>query len=405
MEKAIGIVAEYNPFHNGHAHHLREAKRLAGNKPIIAAMSGSLVQRGLPALADKWTRAKMAVLGGVDLVLELPTVFTCRSAEFFAAGAVKLLASTGIVSHLAFGAEAANTKQLIQTANFLNEPVFQEALHKHLSEGHSYAKALGLALAEEPSMLAVAEHPNNILALEYCRQLLHGTYNIQPVVVKRHGSGYKDKTINGAIAGATAIREHYRGYGIDEALLGTVPVTTAQLLREADLQNRLDISDKILNHLLLYKLRSLTPAQIAAACQCTEGLENRLAEAASHTTFQDVVDATVTKRYPASRVRRLLMQLLLQQYRAMFENAKEPAYIRVLAFNDRGRESLKKMQDTAQLPVIVKLGRNILEKYGEKVEQQLAVDIAATNLLTLLQKNHYPQYNQDYTISPIYIQK
>ena len=167
------------------------------------------------------------------------------------------------------------------TAEFLNEPVFQDALHHYLDEGHSYAKSLELTLAEDPSMLTIAEHPNNILALEYCRQLLHGGYEIEPVVVKRRGSGYKDKTINGPIAGATAIREHYRGYGIDEALLSTVPATTAQLLREADLQHRMDISDKILNHLLLYKLRSLTPAQIAAACQCSEGLENRLAEAAS----------------------------------------------------------------------------------------------------------------------------
>lgn len=250
MSKAIGIVAEYNPFHNGHAHHLREAKRIAGNRPVIAAMSGSLVQRGLPALTDKWTRARMAVLGGVDLVLELPTVFTCRSAEFFAAGAVKLLAATGMVSHLAFGAEAANSQQLMLTAEFLNEPVFQDALHHYLDEGHSYAKSLELTLAEDPSMLTIAEHPNNILALEYCRQLLHGGYEIEPVVVKRRGSGYKDKTINGPIAGATAIREHYRGYGIDEALLSTVPATTAQLLREADLQHRMDISDKILNHLL-----------------------------------------------------------------------------------------------------------------------------------------------------------
>ena len=168
MSKAIGIVAEYNPFHNGHAHHLREAKRIAGNRPVIAAMSGSLVQRGLPALTDKWTRARMAVLGGVDLVLELPTVFTCRSAEFFAAGAVKLLAATGMVSHLAFGAEAANSQQLMLTAEFLNEPVFQDALHHYLDEGHSYAKSLELTLAEDPSMLTIAEHPNNILALEYC---------------------------------------------------------------------------------------------------------------------------------------------------------------------------------------------------------------------------------------------
>ena len=160
MSKAIGIVAEYNPFHNGHAHHLREAKRIAGNRPVIAAMSGSLVQRGLPALTDKWTRARMAVLGGVDLVLELPTVFTCRSAEFFAAGAVKLLAATGMVSHLAFGAEAANSQQLMLTAEFLNEPVFQDALHHYLDEGHSYAKSLELTLAEDPSMLTIAEHPN-----------------------------------------------------------------------------------------------------------------------------------------------------------------------------------------------------------------------------------------------------
>lgn len=405
MNKAIGIVAEYNPFHNGHAHHLREAKRLAGNRPIIAAMSGSLVQRGLPALADKWTRAEMAVLGGVDLVLELPTVFTCRSAEFFAAGAVKLLESTGIISHLAFGAEAANTQQLMETATFLNSSACQETLRRNIAEGNSYAKALELTLNDSNGSLEVAEHPNNILALEYCRQLLRDDYDIEPIVVKRRGSGYKDKTINGPIAGATAIREHYRGYGIDGALIGTVPETTAKLLREADLQKRLDISDKILNHLLLYKLRSLTPSQIAAACQCSEGLENRLAEAASCNSFQDVVDATVTKRYPASRVRRLLMQLLLQQYRAMFDNATSPEYIRVLAFNDKGRELLKDMQTTANLPIINKLGRNVIEKYGKQVEQQLAVDITATNLLALLQKNQQPQYNNDYTTSPIYIQK
>ena len=234
MNKAIGIVAEYNPFHNGHAHHLRESKRIAGNLPIIAVMSGSIVQRGLPALLDKWTRAQMAVLGGVDLVIELPTVFACRSAEFFASGAVKLLAATGLVSHISFGAEAATAKNLILTAELLNSTYFQEAMHKYLDQGHSYAKSLELTLLEEQQALALAQHPNNILALEYCRQLLSNDYNIEPIVVTRRGSGYKDQCINGSIAGATAIREHYRRYGIDSALIGTVPQSTAILLRNAD---------------------------------------------------------------------------------------------------------------------------------------------------------------------------
>ena len=133
------------------------------------------------------------------MFLELPTVFTCRSAEFFAAGAVKLLAATGMVSHLAFGAEAANSQQLMLTAEFLNEPVFQDALHHYLDEGHSYAKSLELTLAEDPSMLTIAEHPNNILALEYCRQLLHGGYEIEPVVVKRRGRAIKIKPSTGLL--------------------------------------------------------------------------------------------------------------------------------------------------------------------------------------------------------------
>ena len=259
--------------------------------------------------------------------------------------------------------------------------------------------------SEEQQALALAQHPNNILALEYCRQLLSNDYNIEPIVVTRRGSGYKDQCINGSIAGATAIREHYRRYGIDSALIGTVPQSTAILLRNADLHKRLDISDKMLNHLLLYKLRSLTPAQIASACQVSEGLEYRISASCHHNTFQDIVNAITTKRYPASRVRRLLMQLLLQQYRAMFDNAKDPTYIRILAFNDCGRELLKQMQKTATLPIINKVGSDILTRYGEQVAQQISVDIAATNLLSLLQEDDKPAFNTDFTNSPMYIEK
>ena len=212
MKKSIGVIAEYNPFHNGHLLHLTEARRLAGGDlPVIAVMSGSVVQRGEPAFCNKWARAQMAVQNGADLVLELPAVFSCRSAEFFAAGAVQLLAATGITGYLAFGAETAETQTLAAAAHFIN--THQEELRAIIKSSASYAAAQSTLLQNAGFTFAAAE-ANDILALEYCRCLQKYAPQIAPLVIRRCGAGYNSSDISAEYASASGIRTEYAAAGL-----------------------------------------------------------------------------------------------------------------------------------------------------------------------------------------------
>ena len=331
MKKSIGVIAEYNPFHNGHLLHLTEARRLAGGDlPVIAVMSGSVVQRGEPAFCNKWARAQMAVQNGADLVLELPAVFSCRSAEFFAAGAVQLLAATGITDCLAFGAETAETQTLAAAAHFIN--THQEELRAIIKSGASYAAAQSTLLQNAGFTFAAAE-ANDILALEYCRCLQKYAPQIMPLVIRRCGAGYNSS--------ATA--------GLSGRILNQIPECSHKLLERLHSLNLLGWNAEKLNALVLYKLCMLPEQQIAAACECTEGLEHRLKAAAACPDMQSVVSSVSSKRYTKSRIRRLLMQLLLGNDKNIFTEAK-PQYLRVLAFNSRGRSMLAQMRKTASMP-------------------------------------------------------
>ena len=384
MKKSIGVIAEYNPFHNGHLLHLTEARRLAGGDlPVIAVMSGSVVQRGEPAFCNKWARAQMAVQNGADLVLELPAVFSCRSAEFFAAGAVQLLAATGITGYLAFGAETAETQTLAAAAHFIN--THQEELRAIIKSGASYAAAQSTLLQNAGFTFAAAE-ANDILALEYCRCLQKYAPQIAPLVIRRCGAGYNSSDISAEYASASGIRAEYAAAGLSGRILKQIPECSHKLLETLHSLNLLGWNTAKLDALVLYKLCMLTEQQIAAACECTEGLEHRL----------------------KSRIRRLLMQLLLGNDKNIFTEAK-PQYLRVLAFNSRGRSMLAQMRKTASLPVITKIGRNFKNcltgnaKKDELIIRQLQMDINAANLLALLQnrsQNYCQTYNSDFLMQP-----
>ena len=232
MKNAIGIVAEYNPFHNGHALHLAEARRLVDeNAPAVAVMSGSFMQRGEPAFADKWLRAACAVNCGVDVVFELPTVFSCRSAEFFAAGAVQLLAATGVVKYLAFGAETADADTLTQAAAYIN--AHQNELRAIIKNGSSYAAAQTQLLADA-GIKFDANQSNDILALEYCRALQKYAPDIKPLVIRRQGAGYNDNNIESSTASASAIRMEYDANGLTEKILQQLPPQTHELCRRTN---------------------------------------------------------------------------------------------------------------------------------------------------------------------------
>jgi predicted nucleotidyltransferase len=356
-------------------------------------MSGSFMQRGEPAFLDKWLRARLAVENGVDLVLELPAAFSLRSAEFFASGAVKILAATGVVEKLSCGAESPSTN-FVELAKLVTSPDFNDKLQSFLGAGTTYAAAYEKALQALASD-AKLNSPNDILALEYCK-VLQDT-NICPLFIKREQANYNDTTINGAIASATAIRKACVEKDL-AAAQSAVPANVAQALA-----GNYGVNEELLWHLICYRLRLLTPAQIAEQCQCTEGLENLLKQAENCSSLEEAITMCSKKRYPRTRIRRLFMQLLLGKERSMLEQA-EPAYIRVLAFNDVGRQLLKEMKESASLPIITKLGKYPANGQSAAFAQQLELELTASDVLALVQNNP-ANAGSDYVTSPYYLQR
>ena len=415
MITATGIIAEYNPFHNGHLYQLREATRLTG-QPVVVAMSASFMQRGEPTCLSKWLRARLAVENGAALVLELPTAFSLRSAQFFASGGVQLLAATGSVNTLSCGVESPELDFWALAQNITSDAA-QGRIRALLSQGKSYAAACAAVLSEaqqeagvtatqassnEGKAFAGLTKPNDILALEYAKALQ--STDIKPLFIERRGNGYNDREISGTMSSATAIRQALNNS--DDGWQQAVPAS----VRQALLDNAPGYDAALLWQLLRYKLRLMSVDAIADACQCSEGLENLLKDAAACPSFAEALQLCTSKRYTTSRIRRLFMQLLLDVPRWRWED-NAPAYLRVLAFNDTGRQLLKQMKSTASLPIITGLYRNWpqrLQHLSMRQQQiyikQLELELKATELWSLLQLNpDLNRYGNDYLISPSYV--
>lgn len=415
MITATGIIAEYNPFHNGHLYQLREATRLTG-QPVVVAMSASFMQRGEPACLSKWLRARLAVENGAALVLELPTAFSLRSAQFFASGGVQLLAATGSVNTLSCGVESPEL-DFGALAQRITSDAAQGRIRSLLSQGKSYAAACAAVLGEaqqedgvtamqassnEGKAFAGLTKPNDILALEYAKALQ--ATDIKPLFIERRGDGYNDREISGTMSSATAIRQALNNS--NDGWQQAVPAS----VRQALLDNAPGYDAALLWQLLRYKLRLMSVDAIADACQCSEGLENLLKDAAACPSFAEALQLCTSKRYTTSRIRRLFMQLLLDVPRWRWED-NTPAYLRVLAFNDTGRQFLKQMKSTASLPIITGLYRNwpqrlqhLSMRQQQIYTQQLELELKATELWSLLQLNpDLNRYGNDYLISPSYV--
>ena len=417
MIHATGIIAEYNPFHNGHLYQLREAQRLT-EQPIVVVMSASFMQRGEPACLSKWLRARLAVENGAALVLELPTAFSLRSAQFFASGGVQLLAATGSVNTLSCGVESPEL-DFGALAQRITSDAAQGRIRSLLSQGKSYAAACAAVLGEaqqedgvtamqassnEGKAFAGLTKPNDILALEYAKALQ--ATDIKPLFIERRGDGYNDREISGTMSSATAIRQALNNS--NDGWQQAVPAS----VRQALLDNAPGYDAALLWQLLRYKLRLMSVDAIADACQCSEGLENLLKDAAACPSFAEALQLCTSKRYTTSRIRRLFMQLLLDVPRWRWED-NAPAYLRVLAFNDTGRQLLKQMKATASLPIITGLYRNwpqrlqhLQLRQQQIYSQQLQLELRATELWSLLQLN--PSLNRsgnDFLTSPAYVKQ
>ena len=347
-----GITAEYNPFHTGHAYQISALKaQLGPDTSVVAVMSGSWVQQGRPAVTDKWTRARMALNGGADLILELPTVWAAASAESFARGAVELLCRCGVIDTLCFGSETGELAPLLAAAECLDSPDYPEQLRKALEGGASFAAARQAAVEAliGPAGAALAS-PNNNLGVEYLRALRSLHSNIKPVTIRREGAAHNslDRTGEG-FRSATQLRQHL-ARGEWEAVRPYVPAGNLDILQSAPLAN-----PRLGERAVLACLRKMTAEDWAKLpdAGAGEGLPQRLERAGRQCrSLDDFFTLAKTRRYAMARLRRMALWAFLGLTAA--DVPAEPPYLRVLGFNARGREVLKRMKTTAQLPILTK---------------------------------------------------
>ncbi len=349
----IGIVGEYNPFHYGHKHHIAETKRLLGEDcPVVCAMSGDFIQRGEAAVYSKFARAEAAVRSGVDLVLELPPAWALSSAEGFARGAVGLLGSIGVVTHLSFGSECGEVEPLETLAEILLDPLIGADIRRELEaqEGIPFAAARQRAVAKRAGELSgQLETPNNILAVEYIKAVYEQGLSIKPVTVQRFGSGH-DKISESGHKSAAEIR---RALANGADISASVPGSAYEIYRREDKLGRGPVLMENLESAMISRLRMLPNSAFAALPDAGEGLNNRLARAAREESGLDaVIAAAKSKRYALSRIRRMVMCAVLGISADM--SRETPPYARVLAANARGCALLREMDGKARIPVITK---------------------------------------------------
>ncbi|CAI6030443.1 tRNA(Met) cytidine acetate ligase [Paenibacillus sp. JJ-100] len=413
--RAVGVIVEYNPLHNGHVHHLNESRRLSGADAVVAVMSGPFLQRGEPAIVGKRARTEMALHAGADLVIELPVAYAVQPAEWFAFGAVSLLHRTGVVDSLCFGSESGDLDSLQRIALVLaDEPAaLRENIAQRLREGASYPAAYaGAAAALAPGGVdahdaaALLEQPNNSLGLHYLIALQRIGSAIQPLTAARTGAAYHQATPGpGAIASATAVRRLLLADGPDAAA-PYVPAATLAILQREWQRGHAPMHWERFAQPLLHIAATRRASELERIAEVTEGLEHRLVRVLAkipEPSIEALLDALKTRRYTRTKLQRLLTHLLLNHTKA--ECAPEvlatgPGYLRVLGFTGKGQSLLKQMKQTASLPVIL--------KSSTYTHPQLELDIQAQAAYALAHVTHY-EHNisrdmySDYYDSPVRI--
>ena len=386
----FGIIAEYNPFHNGHKYQI-DAIKSSGEHTVVVVMSPNVVQRGDFAILDKWTRTRAALLNGADLVLELSSPFALATAEKFSKGAVEILHKLGCVDYLCFGSESGNLEVLSAAASLIEDAEIMARARELLKDGITFAKARSLAVGEKNSDAAkVLETPNDILAVEYIRSLERLGSNIKPYPILRKGSGHESKTPVDNIASASFIRETFA----EKAIKDYTPAGELYLgeVKEGNASEGMEC----LSNALLLKLRLMTAEQIANLPDVSEGLENRILRAAKEArTLEELCMLLKTKRYTLSRIRRILMYALLSFSK---ENQIESVpYIRVLGHNQKGLELISRK--TAQIPVITSLARAREISAEAEMLSKIEENCTAAFALTLKSKTA----KNEFTTQPIRI--
>ena len=399
--KAIGIICEYNPFHNGHAYQLHTLSTNYPDALRVAIMSGSFVQRGEPAYFSKFDRARWAIYGGADVVIELPTVYSLGSAELFCTGAVRLMKALHIYS-ISFGSELDDNAILHAAAEFLNTPHGQEAIQQHIKTGVSYGTALRQVIAKHvPKGDLINDAPNSLLGLEYIRAAQRYFSNLMVIPITRQSSHHSSTLSQGQdFPSGTALRKALvEGTTIDTY----VPHTIIDDMHKVIAQGAYTDYERY-NDILHGINRLLSTVELETYGDFTEGIEHRWHKAMQHVNWTHALEEIKTKRYTYARLRRMAAYTTLQITKPILQEAHilGPQYARLLAFNQRGRIWLK--NNTPSIPLIQKWAKapSIVSNFGK---QLLIIDTKATDLQTYSFKSTLMRTgHEDFRYSPQYIE-
>ncbi|WP_078681590.1 MULTISPECIES: nucleotidyltransferase [Clostridium] len=402
--KITSIIAEYNPLHNGHIYHINKTKEITSSDAIVCIMSGNYVQRGIPALVDKWSRTKAALESGIDLVIELPALYALSSAEFFAFGAISLLDSLNIIDSICFGSEIGNIDYILEISNILNNETeaFKKSLKYYLNKGFTYPAARSKALYNyildkniyfENNLHEILNSSNNILAIEYCKSLIKLNSNIKPYTIKREGSSYNSTKLSKIFSSATSIRRYIKNNNNFNELKNHIPDASFNMLNLYKNSGVQFVFEDLMFDFIKYKHFN-SEHEIENLPDVSEGLHNRISKALkSAKNFDDLIENIKTKRYTYTRINRILCQYFIgfEKFNTKILRTTPCPYARILGFNEIGIKILKEMKEKSSIPIYTKLPKN--------ADDILLLDIQSTKSYSIL--NKYIDHNSDYIISPI----
>ncbi len=410
----LGIIAEYNPFHNGHLYLLEKSRQQGDFSATVAVMSGNFLQRGEPAFCDKWARAEMALNAGVDLLIELPFCFATRSAYYFAKGAVQLLQRSGVVTHLAFGSESGQLSRLQEIAGILaHEPEsYKTALKKGLSQGLSFPLARSSALqeymgGEKKQLQEILPGPNNILALEYLRVIEEEEIPLLPLTIPRQGSSFHSSDLS-PYSSARAIRQALYQNSNWEKITSSIPPATKKILQREIALGRAPIGPDNLEQAIMVNLRLVSTDYLKEIYEVSEGLEFRIKEAANSCgTLEELRQFIKSKRYSLTRINRTLLYTLfaLSKNQVELYDQHGPQYLHILGFSAKGQEILQKIKIKSELKIFsrgseMKKARD--ENQGTALAEMIKLDCRATDVYSLLFPDPATRRaGRDFTTSPV----
>lgn len=403
--KVCAVIAEYNPFHLGHAYHLKKARLLTDADYIIVVMSGNFVQRGDPALVDKYTRAKAALSCGADLVLELPSCFSTGSAEYFARGAIAMLDHLGMIDFLCFGSECSEIQFLSQFAEiFLNEPEpYKNILREKLKLGYSYptarTNALVIAYPQLASDIAVVSSPNNILGIEYIKALHRRRSRIHPVNIRRTGSDHRDQRLGDVYSSSRALRQAMQSNRSIEELRSHMPEEAYNVLAEYFAQER-PLFQNDFSTLLHYKLLSEQAKGYTEYLDVAPDLSDKICKYVyQFTTFSEFCDLLKSKDMTYTRISRCLLHILLnikkEHMEYYIDNQDSVCYARLLGFREEAKSLLTAIDRNTSIPLITKMAdaEKLLTSDGHRMFQQ---EVQITDIYSSIQaaKSNHRMYHE-----------